>query len=95
MTKTMDAITPADEARAAKFLARDHNDFPELAGLFASHREAAMQPIGDLAADAVILIESLIKHLGVLDHGILADGRSITAKNVAAQLQALRNNSAD
>lgn len=88
--QTKAAITPADEARAAKFLARSDGDFPELAGLFASHREDAAPPIAaDLAADAVILIESLIKHLGVLDHGVLSDGRAITAKNVAAQLRAL------
>lgn len=85
--QTRSAITPADEARAAKFLARDHADFPELASLFASHREAAMPPIGsDLADDAARMIRSLTDSLAVSDHIVESNGRIITASGILAKI---------
>jgi len=86
---TLAAITAADEDRAALFLARGHADFPELAGLFARHREAATAPIGaDLAGDAALMIESLIMNLGVSDHLVEANGRWIAATGILMRLRA-------
>lgn len=85
---TTATVTPADEDRAALFLARSDGDFPELAGLFASHREAA-QPSGiepALAAGAALMIRSLMRDLSVGDHLIEIDGRIITASGIQAKL---------
>ncbi|MDR7101433.1 hypothetical protein [Croceicoccus sp. BE223] len=91
--QTLAAITATDEDRAALFLARGHADFPELAGLFASHREAATTPIGaDLAGDAAQVIESLIDHLGVSDHLIEVNGRCLTASGILNRLAAPQAN---
>ncbi|HEX2794675.1 MAG TPA: hypothetical protein VHN58_09640 [Croceicoccus sp.] len=87
--QTLAMITPADEARAALFLARSDGDFPELAGLFARHRETAAPPIcADLAGHAALMIESLIMNLGVSDHLVEANGRWIAATGILMRLRA-------